>query len=393
MRKSIKYILTLFLFVFLIFFFVGGKVADRYMNKVETLDNYEPSLHAKQLHKDLIIADLHADNLLWDRDLTITTSHGMVDLPKLISGNYTLQVFDAAIKSPKNLNYPSNSTDSDIITLLSAANRWPIQSWFSLYHRALHQSELLKSAVQKSSQLNFIQTQDDLNYFLRLRKNNSYKIGAILSLKGLDALEGNFQNLNGLFEAGFRIIGLVHLFDNEIGGSSVGESKQGLTDFGKRIIRQMEKKEIIIDLAHASTNLIKDVLKIVKRPVIVSHTGIKGSFDSPNNLSDADVIAIAKNGGLVGIGFWKKAVGSIHPASIAAAIRYTSDLIGVDHVALGSDFDGAVTTSFDASKIILITEALIQENFSDEEIKKIMGGNQIKFLKYNLPTNKSYEKS
>ncbi len=389
MRKLIKYTLTLFLLVLLIFFSVGGKFADRYMNKVETLNNYEPSLYAKELHKDLIIADLHADNLLWDRDLTTTTNHGMIDLPKLISGNYTLQVFDAAIKSPKNLNYYSNSTDSDNITLLSAANRWPIQSWFSLYHRALHQSELLKSAVQKSSQLDLILTQDDLNYFLRLRKNNSYKIGAILSLKGLHALEGNFQNLNSLFEAGYRIMGLVHFFDNDIGGSSLGESKQGLTDFGKRIIREMEKKEIIIDLAHASTNLIKDVLKIVKRPVIVSHTGVKGSFDSPNNLSDAVLEAIAKNGGLVGIGFWKEAVGSTHPTSIAAAIRYTSDLIGVDHVALGSGFDGAVTTSFDASKIIFITEALIQENFSYEEIKKIMGGNQIKFLKYNLPSNKN----
>ena len=109
--------MTLFLLIPLIFFFVGGKVADRYMNKVETLDDYEPSLHAKRLHKDLIIADLHADNLLWDRDLTKTTSHGMVDLPKLISGNYTLQVFNAAVKSPKNLNYYSNSTDSDNITL------------------------------------------------------------------------------------------------------------------------------------------------------------------------------------------------------------------------------------------------------------------------------------
>ncbi|MAJ50637.1 MAG: peptidase M19 [Flammeovirgaceae bacterium] len=385
MRNFLKYFLSLFSLGFLIFFFITGKIADKLLNKVEILNNYKPSQHAKKLHKELIIADLHADNLLWDRDLTSTTSHGMVDLPKLISGNYALQVFDAVVKSPRNLNYLSNSADSDNITLLAAANRWPIQSWFSLYHRAIHQSELLKKAVQKSSRLDFIETQDDLKYFLRLRKNNSYKIGAILSIEGLHALEGNFQNLNGLFEAGFRIMGLVHFFDNKIGGSSAGESKQGLTDFGKRIIREMEKKEIIIDLAHASPKLIEDVLRIAKRPVIFSHTGVKGTFDSPRNLSDAALRSIAKNGGLIGIGFWEEAVGSIHPASIAAAIRYTSDLIGVDHVALGSDFDGAVTTSFDASKIILLTEALIQENFSDNEIKKIMGGNQIKFLRHNLP--------
>ena len=385
MKKLFKYTFTLFTLAALLFFFLVGKITDKSMNKVEVLDNYEPSQHAKQLHRDLIIADLHADNLLWDRDLTSVTAHGMVDLPKLISGNYTLQVFDAVIKSPRNLNYLSNSADTDNLTLLAAANRWPFKTWFSLYARALHQSELLKTAVQNSSQLEFIQTQDDLNYFLRLRKNNSYKIGAILSIEGLHALEGDFQNLDGLYDAGFRIMGLVHFFDNEIGGSSAGESKQGLTDFGKRIIHEMEKKEIIIDLAHASPKLIEEVLQIVKRPVIVSHTGVNGTFDSPRNLSDAALRAIAKNEGLVGIGFWEEAVGSIHPASIAAAMRYTSDLIGINHVALGSDFDGAITTSFDASNIILLTEALIQEHFSDKEIKKIMGGNQIEFLKHNLP--------
>ena len=385
MKKLLKYTFTLFTLAALLFFFLVGKIADKSVNKVEVLDNYEPSQHAKQLHKDLIIADLHADNLLWDRDLTSVTAHGMVDLPKLISGNYTLQVFDAVIKSPRNLNYLSNSADTDNLTLLAAANRWPFKTWFSLYARALHQSELLKTAVQNSSQLEFIQTQDDLNYFLRLRKNNSYKIGAILSIEGLHALEEDFQNLDGLYDAGFRIMGLVHFFDNEIGGSSAGEAKQGLTDFGKRIIHEMEKKEIIIDLAHASPKLIEEVLQIVKRPVIVSHTGVNGTFDSPRNLSDAALRAIAKNGGLVGIGFWEEAVGSIRPASIAAAIRYTSDLIGINHVALGSDFDGAITTSFDASNIILLTEALIQERFSDKEIKKIMGGNQIEFLKHNLP--------
>ena len=385
MKKLLKYTFTLFTLAALLFFYLAGKITDKSMNKVEVLDNYEPSQHAKQLHKDLIIADLHADNLLWDRDLTSVTAHGMVDLPKLISGNYTLQVFDAVIKSPRNLNYLSNSADTDNLTLLAAANRWPFKTWFSLYARALHQSELLKTAVQNSSQLEFIQTQDDLNYFLRLRKNNSYKIGAILSIEGLHALEEDFQNLDGLYDAGFRIMGLVHFFDNEIGGSSAGESKKGLTDFGKRIINEMEKKEIIIDLAHASPKLIEEVLQIVKRPVIVSHTGVNGTFDSPRNLSDAALRAIAKNGGLVGIGFWEEAVGSIRPASIAAAIRYTSDLIGINHVALGSDFDGAITTSFDASNIILLTEALIQERFSDKEIKKIMGGNQIEFLKHNLP--------
>jgi microsomal dipeptidase-like Zn-dependent dipeptidase len=118
---------------------------------------------------------------------------------------------------------------------------------------------------------------------------------------------------------------------------------------------------------------------------VVSHTGVAGVRESPRNLTDQQIKAISENGGLIGIGFWEEAVGGIHPTNIAAAIRYTVDIAGVDHVALGSDFDGAVTTGFDSSKIIYLTQSLIEEGFTDQEIEKIMGKNQIDFFMKNLP--------
>src|SRR5262249_55476523 len=103
------------------------------------------------------------------------------------------------------------------------------------------------------------------------------------------------------------------------------------------------------------------------------------------NLSDEQLRGIARTGGVVGIGVWDTAVCGKDVASIAKAIRYTTNLIGVDHVGLGSDFDGAVATPFDTTGLVQITDALIAEGFTDEEIGKIMGRNVLRLLLENLP--------
>ncbi|MDH5609655.1 MAG: dipeptidase [Cyclobacteriaceae bacterium] len=385
MNRIVRFLIIFLLFSGIIFFFVLGKITDRKYNRTASFGELEISFKAKEIHQNLLIADMHADNLLWDRNPTSRINHGHVDIPRLLEGNYALQVFDAVIQTPKNLNYYSNTNETDNIRLLSMANRWPIRTWNSLYQRALYQSELLHNAANESPSLEVIKNKDDLAYFLKLRKNNSYRIAGILSIEGLHALEGNIHNLDGLYQAGYRMMGLVHFFDNEVGGSSSGVAKGGLTDFGKTVIRQMEDRNITIDLAHASPQLIRDVTAIATRPVAVSHTGIKAIHDSPRNLSDEEIALIAKNGGLIGIGFWEEATGSLHPRSIARSIRYVADRAGIEHVTLGSDFDGAVKTGFDSSEIIYLTEALLQEGFDVEEIKSIMGGNQLRFFLDNLP--------
>jgi microsomal dipeptidase-like Zn-dependent dipeptidase len=142
---------------------------------------------------------------------------------------------------------------------------------------------------------------------------------------------------------------------------------------------------MLVDVAHASARTIDDVLQMAKRPVIVSHTGVRGTCDNNRNLTDEQLRRIAETGGVVGIGFWDTAVCGEDAAAIAKAIRYAANTIGTNAVALGSDFDGAVKTPFDVSGMALITEALLRENFSEDEIKQIMGGNVLRLLSENLP--------
>ena len=142
---------------------------------------------------------------------------------------------------------------------------------------------------------------------------------------------------------------------------------------------------MIVDLAHASETAIDDVLAMSDRPVIVSHTGVKGTCDNGRNLSDLQIEQITDNGGLIGIGFWSTAVCGTDATAIVRAIRYVVDLVGVEHVALGSDFDGAVGVPFDVSQLAILTETLLAEGFSDDEIRAVMGGNALAFFRQNLP--------
>ncbi len=388
--KWLKRLLFAFLFLLLvggiIFFFFAGKIVDKQMNQSTLTELPKISEKAQKLHQTLNIADWHSDNLLWDRNILKRSKHGHVDLPKLLEGNVTLQVFDAVIKTPRGQNYNSNSDGTDNITLLAMGNRWHPKTWSSLCERAVYQSELLHKAEKKSNgQLKIVRTRSDLQNFLNARKSNNNQVAGMLSIEGLHALEGKLENVERLYNEGYRMYGLVHFFDNEVGGSSAGTKKGGLTDFGKQVIKKMEEKKILIDLAHASPKLIREVMKIATRPVVVSHTGVKGTHNSKRNLSDAELKMIANKGGMIGIGFWAGAVGSIQPSAIAKAMRYTANLVGIDHVCLGSDFDGSVKTYFNAAQLVVLTEALLKEGFTETEIHKIMGQNQIDFLLKYLP--------
>jgi membrane dipeptidase len=147
----------------------------------------------------------------------------------------------------------------------------------------------------------------------------------------------------------------------------------------------MENLGLIIDLAHASSQTVDDVLQITTRPVFVSHTGVQGTCDNARNLSDRQLQQIAQSGGVIGIGFWKTAVCGEDVSAIVRAIRYVADEVGVEYVALGSDFDGAVRVPFDAANLSQITQALQKEGFTETEIERIMGLNVIRLLRQLLP--------
>ncbi len=387
MRKKLFIVLGAILLVGLgvFFFFLPGYVGRR-MNATLNPEPYSASERAKALHKKLLVADLHADTLMWNRDLLEKGSWGHVDLPRLIEGNVAVQAFTVVTKTPRGMNIESNSGDTDNITLLALAERWPVASWTNLTERALYQAGRLREASARSNgKLVILRTRQDVANFLERRKTDREIVGGFLGIEGAHALSGEVNNLDRLYDAGFRMIGMAHFFDNEMAGSAHGVEKYGLTDKGRELVKRMEEKKVFIDLAHASPKTIDDVLKMAKRPVIVSHTGVKGTCDNMRNLSDDQLRAIAQNGGIVGIGFWDTAVCGRDAAAIAKAIHHAVNIMGVDHVALGSDYDGAIEAPFDATGVVQITDALLREGFNDDEIGKIMGENVVRALQSYLP--------
>jgi microsomal dipeptidase-like Zn-dependent dipeptidase len=367
-------------------FFGLPEVLDARMNSVASPPPYAASDSARKLHQGLFVADLHDDALLWERDLLKRYDYGHSDLPRMLEGRLGLQVFSTVTKTPRGLNMESNAADSDNITLLAMAQRWPRETWSSLLQRALYQAQKLKDASAGSDgHLVLIRTRADLNTFIAAWQQDPNRVAALLATEGLHPIEGKLENIDALYDAGFRIAGLTHFFDNEVGGSAHGLEKGGLTPLGRQVIARLEEKSMLVDLAHASRPLIDDVLAMATRPVLVSHTGVEGTCAGTRNLSDRHLQAIAATGGVVGIGYWSTAVCDTSVAAIVKAIRYTVDKIGVEHVALGSDFNGTVHTPFDVTGLAQITEGLQQAGFDDSAIAAIMGGNVQRLLLASLP--------
>jgi len=344
------------------------------------------SAKAAALHKTLQIADMHADTLLWGRDILHRSSRGHVDLPRLEEGNVALQVFSSVTKSPKGLNYHANSDKTDSITLLTVAALQPPRTWSSLIERSLWHAERLRRAEQNSDgRLRIVRTGPDVARLLADRAAGKRVTGAMLSVEGMHDLEGNIANLQRLYDAGFRMAGIAHFFDNQLGGSKHGMNKGGLTPFGRQVVAEMERRRMIVDVAHSSDRTLDDVLAMATRPVVYSHGGVRATCLNDRTLSDDQLRRIAANGGLIGIGYWDAAVCTLTPDSIAAAIAHARDVAGIDHVALGSDFDGATITPFDTSQLVQVTNALLKRDFTPDEVRKVMGANTLAFLERQLP--------
>ncbi|WP_375788943.1 dipeptidase [Bradyrhizobium sp. Pha-3] len=366
------------------FFVVTPERIDRGQNKVQRVA-VEITPAAQALQATLDVADMHADSLLWKRDLIARSDRGHIDLPRLIEGRYALQVFSSVTKSPKGQNYDANAGDTDTITNLAIIDLQPMRTWFSLLQRSLWHAEKLRNFADKSAgRLRVITTPADIDRLLADRKSGVTVVGGMLSIEGLQDLEGNIDNLDVLYAAGFRMAGLAHFFDNDVAGSMHGVAKGGLTPLGRQVVQRMEAKGMIVDLAHASHAAVADVLAMATRAVVSSHGGVQATCKVNRNLTDDEVRGVARTGGVVGIGFWQGAVCSLDPNNVARAIAHVRDLVGIDHVGLGSDFDGSTTTGFDASGIAAVTQALMSSGFSEDDIRKVMGGNVLRVLRAGL---------
>ncbi len=380
--KRLAWLLGAAMVLFLIF---GPGLIEGGMNKVVPVAT-SVSPRAQALHKTLFVADLHADTLMWRRNLLDRAARGHVDLPRLQAGHVGLQVFSSVTKTPKGQNYDANSAETDNITLLTVAQLQPPATWGSLLQRSLwHAEKLRKAEADSRGQLTIIRTQADLAALAQRRNVQNFYTGGLLSIEGLQDLEGKRDNLDILFKAGFRMAGFAHFFDNDVAGSMHGEHKGGLTPLGRQVLRDMEAKGMIVDIAHSSHAAVADILAMAKRPVVSSHGGVQAVCKVNRNLTDDEIRGVAKTGGVVGIGYWDGAICSTNPRDFARSVAHVRDLVGIDHVGLGSDFDGATTTGFDTAGLAMITQSLIDAGFSDADIAKVMGGNVYRVLAQGLP--------
>ncbi|WP_037499608.1 dipeptidase [Sphingomonas jaspsi] len=365
--------------------YVPGWV-ERGQNRIDGKPLLAVSEEAEALHQTLTIVDLHADTLLWKRPLNQAAERGQVDLPRLERGNVALQVFSSVTKSPHGLNYDRNSADSDDdITRLAIGQLQPVRTWQSLLQRTLWHGQKLDRAVAAShGGLRKVASVRDLDTLIALRARMPGPVGALLSVEGLHDLEGKAGNLDRLYDAGVRMAGLTHFFDNELAGSMHGEKKGGLTRFGRQIVRTMEAKGMIVDIAHCSHACVAQVLAMARRPVVSSHGGVQATCKINRNLTDEEIRGVARTGGVIGVGYWDAAICDTSPRAAAKAMRHVRDLVGIQYVALGSDFDGSVTTRFDTSQLVQVTQALMDEGFTPDDIRAVMGGNAIRVLRGGL---------
>lgn len=389
MRKWILGFCALIVVALIAFFAFAPGIVEKGMNQVVATRLPAVSESTRKLHARLQIADMHEDTLLWKRDVLERASRGHVDLPRLIDGNVALQVFSSVTKTPKGQNYDANGADSDNITMLAVAQLQPPRTWNSLLERSLfHAQKLDRAAAASDGRLRVIRTPAELDALLAARAAGQKTVGGLLSIEGLQNMEGKLANLDRLYAAGFRMAGLAHFFDNEIAGSMHGEKKGGLTPLGRQTVARMEQIGMIVDIAHSSHATVAEVLKIAKRPVVSSHGGVQAVCKVNRNLTDAEIRGVAKTGGVVGIGYWDAAICGTEPEKVAAAIAHVRDLVGIDHVGLGSDFDGAVTTGFDTAQLVYVTQALVDRGFTPEEIGKVMGGNVLRVLRAGMVPGK-----
>lgn len=370
---------------------VVGRIAllrlgeSRY-NRTHRPPPYPASAEAIELHRTLTVVDLHADSLLWGRDLLRRSRVGHVDVPRLIEGGIGIQALSACVRVPRGLNVERNEDRDDMVVLLALAQGWPPSTWRSGLARALHLARRARRmAARSEGRFAVLTTRAELDRYLERRRADPAMTAGFLTIEGGSALDDDPANVDVLADAGFRVLAPTHMFDNVFAGSASGVGKGGLTPLGRRLIERLEARSILVDLAHASVATIDDVLAVATRPLVASHTGVRGTCETIRNLSDDHVRAIAGTGGVVGIGFWPTVCCGDDARAIARSIAHATAIGGVRHVGLGSDFDGAVPVPFDATGMAQVTDALLAEGFAHADVAAIMGGNALRVLAECLP--------
>ena len=352
-------------------------IVESLANTIESTSHPDVSPEARALVHDVGVIDLHCDAPLFEKDLTLNQQVGHVDFPRLVAGEVRLQIHAVATQLPFGFNHTQTiDRKPDILTLLYGV-MLSRMTFLSPYKRLFYQAERIRRLTGRSKEAFFV---EDGSVELV-----SGRTGVLLGFEGAQAVGDKPENITRLYAAGYRIAGLSHFHDNAYCGSHHGETRGGLTSMGHKLIELALHLQMVVDLAHASSATIRDVCR-QQKPVICSHTGLKGHYDSTRNISDGDAKRIADVGGVIGIGFWSDAVGSPQVTDIVDGIEHAIKTAGVEAVAFGSDFDGGIRAVADTALMpYLLVDEMLRRRMPPATIEMIMYKNAYRILKDNLP--------
>ncbi len=226
---------------------------------------------------------------------------------------------------------------------------------------------------------------------------NDNKIALLLAVEGGVSLNNDLDMIREYRKLGVRRINLCWNGDLDWVGSAYAKkggklhiTGKGLNEFGIKVVKEMNNNGIVIDCSHASDQTIRDVLRVTSKPIICSHSNCRALSAVPRNLPDDLIINIAKNGGVIGINFYPPHLqskgGRPNVDTVVAHINHVVKLAGIDHVGIGSDFDGIEETMpqlSNASKFPGLVKSLKQHGYSDTDLKKILGENFLRVLEQN----------
>ncbi|MFQ5634530.1 MAG: dipeptidase [Gammaproteobacteria bacterium] len=361
---------------------VSSRNLHRWFDTTISAPPYEISAAARELHDTLLIADMHVDSAVHLVDFSRPQDIGHVGADRLEAGGMSLMT----------LSLPTEVTVDkwrivNGMAIGSVVNGQPFATWFSNFSRGNYFREHIERVVAGNPDRMFvIRTRADLRDLVQSwGPGGDRKLGILISVEGIHILDNQIGNLQPLIDSGIRMISLTHGFDNEAAGSNTGAGQGGLTEYGREVLRIMQDNNVILDLAHLSDRATHEALDIVSEPVVISHTGVRATCNKGRNVSDEVIRRIGENGGVIGVGFFRNVLCGDDLASIVRAMNHIRDLAGIEHVAIGSDYDGAVTVVFDAGGLPLLTDALISDGYTEDEIRMVMGGNTLRVLSQVLP--------
>lgn len=312
---------------------------------------------AFEVHHSATVVDLHCDTILalheGTRRLDERSSRGHVDLPRLREGGVGVQVF-AVYVAP----------------MPAPEGRGRARALIRTFHEAV---------AANAGQIAHATTMADIE-----RARREGRVAAVLSIENGDALGGDLNALDELYRLGVRMLGLTWNPSNALGDGALGRQHGGLTDLGRAVLRRMEQIGIVIDVSHLSEASFWDTLRTTRAPVIASHSNAAALHRHPRNLTDDQLRAIAARAGVVGVNLYPPFLGEPTLARVLDHIDHMVKVMGIDHVALGADFDGISETPAgleDVSRLPALTAGLLARGYTPEQVHRILGGNALRVFR------------